>query len=154
MGSLARNLMRGRLSNGDGRVHLQLGPHRLRVPDTLLSGHPALAGRVGEDIVVGIRPELLQLAGTANGDSGSTLELPVALTEALGSDLLVHAELDAESVAAEDDVDVDLDVAAGKSLVTARLSPQSGVKAGAPVRPRVDMDHGHFFAPDTGAALV
>src|ERR687888_266345 len=88
MGSLAMNLLRGRLSNGDGRVHLQLGPHRLRVPDALLSGHPALAGRVGEDIVVGIRPELLQLAGTANGESGWTLELPVALTEALGSDLI------------------------------------------------------------------
>jgi multiple sugar transport system ATP-binding protein len=154
MGSPAMNLLRGRLLNGDSRVHLQLGPHRLRVPDTLLSGHPALAGRVGEDIVVGIRPELLQLAGTANGDSGWTLELPVSLTEALGSDLIVHAELDAESVAAEDDVDVDLEVSEGKSLVTARLSPQSGVKPGRPVRLHVDMEHVHFFAPDSGAALA
>jgi multiple sugar transport system ATP-binding protein len=154
MGSPAMNLVRGRLSNGDGRVHLQLGPHLLRVPDTLLSGHPALAGRVGEDIVVGIRPELLQLAGTANGDSGWTLELPVALTEALGSDLIVHAELDAETVAAAEDIDVDLEVAAGKSLVTARLSPQSGVKPGRPVRLHVDMEHVHFFAPDSGAALA
>jgi multiple sugar transport system ATP-binding protein len=154
MGSPAMNLVRGRLSNGDGRVHLKLGPHTLRVPDTLLSGHPALAGRVGEDIVVGIRPELLQLAATANGDSGWTLELPVALTEALGSDLIVHAELDAESVVAEDDVDVDLEVAEGKSLVTARLSPQSGVKPGRPVRLHVDMEHVHFFAPDSGAALA
>jgi multiple sugar transport system ATP-binding protein len=154
MGSPAMNLLRGRLLNGDSRVQLQLGPHRLRVPDTVLSGHPALAGRVGEDIVVGIRPELLQLAGTANGESGWTLELPVALTEALGSDLIVHAELDAESVAAEDDVDVDLEVADGKSLVTARLSPQSGVKPGRPVRLHVDMEHVHFFAPDSGAALA
>src|SRR4051812_5398920 len=153
MGSPAMNLLRGRLSNGDGRVHLQLGPHRLRVPDTLLSGHPALAGRLGEDVVVGIRPELLQLAGTANGDGGWTLELPVALTEALGSDLIVHAELEAESVAAEEE-DVDLEVAKGKSLVTARLSPQSGVKPGRPVRLRVDMEHVHFFAPDSGAALA
>jgi multiple sugar transport system ATP-binding protein len=104
--------------------------------------------------VVGIRPELLQLAGTANGDSGWTLELPVSLTEALGSDLIVHAELDAESVAAEDDVDVDLEVSEGKSLVTARLSPQSGVKPGRPVRLHVDMEHVHFFAPDSGAALA
>jgi multiple sugar transport system ATP-binding protein len=154
MGSPAMNLVRGRLSNGDGRVHLKLGPHTLHVPDTLLSGHPALAGRVGEDIVVGIRPELLQLAGTATGDSGWTLELPVALTEALGSDLIVHAELDAETVVAEDDLDVDLEVAEGKSLVTARLSPQSGVKPGRPVRLRVDMEHVHFFAPDSGAALA
>jgi multiple sugar transport system ATP-binding protein len=153
MGSPAMNLLRGRLSNGDGPVHLQLGPHRLRVPDTLLSGHPALSGRLGEDVVVGIRPELLQLAGTANGDGGWTLELPVALTEALGSDLIVHAELEAESVAAEEE-DVDLEVAKGKSLVTARLSPQSGVKPGRPVRLRVDMEHVHFFAPDSGAALA
>jgi multiple sugar transport system ATP-binding protein len=154
MGSPAMNLLRGRLANGDGRVHLQLGPHRLRVPDAVLSGHPALAGRVGEDIVVGIRPELLQLAGTTNGDGGWTLELPVSLTEALGSDLIVHAELEAESVAAEDDVDVDLEVSEGKSLVTARLSPQSGVKPGRPVRLHVDMEHVHFFAPDSGAALA
>jgi multiple sugar transport system ATP-binding protein len=154
MGSPAMNLLRGRLSNGESRVHLQLGPHQLRVPDTLLSGHPALAGRVGEDIVVGIRPELLQLAGTANGDGGWTLELPVALTEALGSDLIVHAELEAESVVAEEDIDVDLEPAEGKSLVTARLSPQSGVKPGRPVRLHVDMEHVHFFAPDSGAALA
>jgi multiple sugar transport system ATP-binding protein len=154
MGSPAMNLVRGRLTNGDGRVTLALGTHELRVPDALLSGHPALAGRVGEEIVVGIRPELIELAESRNGDGAFTLELPVALTEALGSDLLVHAELDAESVAAEEDVDVDLDVAAGKSLVTARLSPQSGVKAGAPVRLRVDMDHVHFFAPDSGIALA
>jgi len=154
MGSPAMNLVRGRLSNGDGRVELVLGTHHLRMPDALLAGRPALSGRVGEDIVVGIRPEVLQLASTTNGDGALTLELPVTLTEALGSDLLVHAELDAESVAAEEDVDVDLDIAAGKSLVTARLSPQSGVKAGRPVRLSVDMDHVHFFAPDSGAALA
>ena len=66
----------------------------------------------------------------------------------------MHAELDAETVAAADDVDVDLDVAEGKSLVTARLSPQSGVKPGRPVRLHVDMEHVHFFAPDSGAALA
>jgi multiple sugar transport system ATP-binding protein len=154
MGSPAMNLVRGRLTNGSGRVEVVLGTHRLRLPDTLLSGHPALAGRVGEEVVVGIRPELLELAGTANGNGANTLELPVALTEALGSDLLVHAALDAEAVAPLEDVDVDLELEAGKSMMTARLSPQSGVKAGGPVRLHVDMEHVHFFAPDSGEALA
>jgi multiple sugar transport system ATP-binding protein len=154
MGSPAMNLVRGRLTNGAGRVEVMLGTHRLRVPDTLLSGHPALAGRVGEEVVVGIRPELLELSATANGNGANTLELPVALTEALGSDLLVHAELDAERVEALEDVDVDLEVEAGRSTITARLSPQSGVAPGGSVRLHVDMDHVHFFAPDTGMALA
>jgi multiple sugar transport system ATP-binding protein len=154
MGSPAMNLVRGRLANGSGRVEVLLGTRRLRVPDTLLAVHPALAGRVGEEVVIGIRPELLELAGTPNGNGGGTLELPVALTEALGSDLLVHAELDAETVAPLEDVDVDLEVEAGRSTITARLSPQSGVRPGRLVRLHVDMEHVHFFAPDTGEALA
>jgi multiple sugar transport system ATP-binding protein len=153
MGSPAMNLVRGKLTNGAGRVELVLGSHRLRVPDTVLTRNSALAGRVGEEIVAGIRPEALELAGTTNGNGAASLELPVTLTEALGSDLLVHAEIDAEAATPLDDIDVELEVVRGHSMLTARLSPQAGIKPGQPVRLGVDMERVHFFAPDTGAAL-
>ena len=130
-----------------------LGSHRLRVPDTVLARNPALAGRVGEEIVAGIRPEALELAGTTNGNGAASLDLPVTLTEALGSDLLVHAQIDAEAATPLDDIDVELEVVRGHSMLTARLSPQAGVKPGQSVRLGVDMERVHFFAPDSGVAL-
>jgi multiple sugar transport system ATP-binding protein len=153
IGSPAMNLVRGRLTDGSGRVELVLGGHRLRLPDALLAGRPRLTGRVGEEVVAGIRPEALDLAGTANGHGDAVLELPVTLTEALGSDLLVHAELDAETAAPRDDIDVELEPVRGHSMLTARLSPQAAVAPGRPVRLTVDMERVHFFAPDSGAAL-
>jgi multiple sugar transport system ATP-binding protein len=153
MGSPAMNLVRGKLTNGAGRVELVLGSHRLRVPDAVLSSRPALAGRVGEEIVAGIRPEILELAGTTNGNGGASLELGVTLTEALGSDLLVHAEIDAEAATPREDIDVELEVVRGHSMLTARLSPQAGVRPGQPVRLSVDMQRVHFFDPGSGAAL-
>jgi multiple sugar transport system ATP-binding protein len=159
MGSPAMNLVRGRLSNGSDRVDLALGTHKLRVPDALLSSHPALAGRVGEEIVVGIRPELIELAESRNGAGAFTLELPVALTEALGSDLLVHAELDAPAVCTEEQLEVAREVggdpAAGlvRARLTARLAPDLPIAAGDRVRLRLDPERMHFFDPDTTLAL-
>jgi multiple sugar transport system ATP-binding protein len=101
---------------------------------------------VGEEVIAGIRPEALALG---NGDA--VLELPVELTEALGSDLLVHAEIDAEAAAPTEDIDVDLEIARGCSLLTARLPP--GVRPGDRVRLGVDMERVHFFAADSGQAL-
>src|SRR5215211_882942 len=80
IGSPAMNLVRGRLEEG----LLWLGRHAIPLPDDVAS-RPALAGRVGEAVVAGIRPEALDPTRIGDRDA-AVLELPVALVEALGSD--------------------------------------------------------------------
>ena len=85
-------------------------------------------------MVVGIRPE--SVAQSPNGPvAGRTLELDVALTEALGSDLLVHADVDApvvltadqeelaEDVVPDDAVADDAAAAAGRAGAGGREGP-------------------------------
>jgi ABC-type sugar transport system ATPase subunit len=59
----------------------------------------------------------------------------VLLTEPLGADLLVHAELD------------------GEARLTARVEPDADVEAGDWTRLRIDTERLHFFDPDTTLAV-
>ena len=52
------------------------------------------AGYDGREVVLGIRPEAVTCRSTARTPGASSM-LPVVLTEALGSDLLVHLDVDA-----------------------------------------------------------
>src|SRR4029450_820590 len=61
MGSPAMNLLPGRVvreSDGDGLVS-DLGAQRRVVEPTLAAAHPGLAERVGQQVVLGVRPEAL-----------------------------------------------------------------------------------------------
>ncbi|MBX5443172.1 MAG: ABC transporter ATP-binding protein [Solirubrobacteraceae bacterium] len=161
IGSPAMNLVRGRLVRGDGGAAVQLGSHRLRVPDRVLDARHGLDGRLGREVVVGIRPEAFERADGA--DPEEVLELPVLLTESMGSDLMVHAKLDTPPVithAARETADeigtADPALApehSGYSSVTARLAPDADAVAGRPVRLTVDVDRLHFFDPDTELAI-
>ena len=155
IGSPAMNLARGRLEHDGDRVQLLLGRQRVRLPWHLPE---AVLGRVGEEIVVGIRPEALSYV-PPGVESDSALEAPVTLVESLGSDLLVHCELDAPAVLTEDQLEVAREVGGHpgahqvSARITARLAPDVGVVAGDRVRLGVDLDRMHFFDPDTTLAV-
>src|SRR4051812_1494016 len=111
MGSPAMNLLRADLhADPDGEGYeLAHGSQRLRLPASVLAQRPGLAAYAGREVIVGVRPECV--ARSPNGPvAGRTLELDVALTEALGADVLVHADVDAPIVltgrreAVDDDV--------------------------------------------------
>ena len=159
IGSPAMNLVRGRLEAGDDGLAVWLGAHRVALP----AARPALHARAGEDVIVGIRPEALDHARHAARD-GTVLELRVALAEALGSDTLVHLELDAAGVVAPD---VEIELAAqgidagpptalaerATTLVCARLAPYLAPAPGGIATVRVDPGGLHFFDPETELAL-
>jgi multiple sugar transport system ATP-binding protein len=118
IGSPAMNLLRGRLEHGDDHVEVVIGSQRLRVPDTVLSRRTKLATAIGRDVVIGIRPESLDNSLNGAG-TGRALELPVLITEALGSDMLVHLKLDAGGAMVKEVLDSE------QSTFTARLSPHT-----------------------------
>jgi multiple sugar transport system ATP-binding protein len=135
IGSPAMNLLRGRLVGEDARCVLQLGSRQLSLPDELLERRPALMRRVGEELVVGIRPEALSAAGPAR----PTLEGEVKLVESLGSEVLAHVEVDAVSV---------------RGRVIARLEPTVPVATGDRLALVADPMRFHFFDPQTERALA
>jgi multiple sugar transport system ATP-binding protein len=159
MGSPAMNLIEARLvavSGGDGRptaYDVLVGEQRLRLPDAVLATRPALAAHAGRRVVIGVRPECV--AQSPNGPiAGRTLELDVVLTEALGSDLLVHADVDAPVVLSPDQAELAEDVTlAAATRVTLRLPPGSPARAGSRIRAVIDLERLHFFDPETERAI-
>jgi multiple sugar transport system ATP-binding protein len=151
IGSPAMNLLRGRLELADGRLEVVLGSERLAIADAVLDARPELGRRIDEEVVIGIRPEAVQVAG---GDvpAGCSLELEVVLVEALGSDLLVHLRTDAQRVTVSDAFGGE-DEAGLEARFTARLPPGLRVGVGDRLRLRVDVSGMHVFDPRTGLAL-
>jgi multiple sugar transport system ATP-binding protein len=157
IGSPAMNLLRGRLVAEDTRCVLALGGHRLTLPDELLEDRPGLMQRVGEEVVVGIRPEALSAAGEAR----PSLEGEVMLVESLGSDVLAHVEVDAPAVLAGHQLEAAKEILGSeangtppqRARVTARLEPSVPVAAGERLALKADPLRLHFFDPGTERAL-
>jgi multiple sugar transport system ATP-binding protein len=154
IGSPAMNLLRGRVLREAGRYLLQLGSARLPLPP----GRPELAGRLDEEVVVGIRPEALQATPSDRRDA---LEGDVVLTESLGSDLLAHVEIDAPGVLVGEQLDAARELHGGEgngalprqARLTARLAPSVPLRTGSRLRLAVEAAGMHFFDPHTERAL-
>lgn len=176
IGSPAMNLLPGVVgANDDGGITVRVGAQRLVVDDVLLAAHPTLPDKVGEQVVVGVRPEALDDADQSPGVPGDrVIEATVDLVESLGAELMVHvavslAEDDAPAVvrpavdAAEavargvsSDAEADAvwhDVVGRRGRLVARLSPRSTLSPGDAVKLTVDPAGLHFFDPATGATL-
>jgi multiple sugar transport system ATP-binding protein len=146
MGSPAMNLIAARLAGDE----LLVGSQRLAVPDAVFARRPGLqAYRDGREVVAGIRPEAVSQA--AEGEPG--LDLDVVLTEALGSDLLVHADIDARVVLTADQEELADEVPEAGTRLTLRLPPATGVRAGSRLRAAIDAERLHFFDPQTERAI-
>jgi multiple sugar transport system ATP-binding protein len=153
IGSPAMNLLRARLTGGDGAVTAELGEIALPLPHSLLTRRPGLSQYAGGEIVVGIRPEDIEDAALEPSANGSSLPVRVTLAEALGAEVIAHFPLagDAGGVAAESGM-VAGEVGSG-GLLTARLSPRSDARSGQPLRIAIDLERLHFFDPESGDAI-
>ena len=153
IGAPSMNLRMARLSSGagpDGGWQLQMGSQVLDLPGRVLDAKPALRAYDGADVVVGIRPEAFEDASVAGDGGRPRLSAEVSLSEALGSDLLLHFQLDAPSVEAGDP-----DALEGieDRMVIARVHPRSTARPGSAIELNVDVDELHFFDPETEAAI-
>jgi multiple sugar transport system ATP-binding protein len=101
IGSPAMNVVEADLSRTNGTYTARIGDQELTVPQSVAAARPALAAYDGRRIALGIRPEQLEDASLV-GDGGSRLRGRVLLTEALGSELLAHVELEGKQVLTDD----------------------------------------------------
>ncbi|NEH76024.1 ABC transporter ATP-binding protein [Rhizobium ruizarguesonis] len=145
IGSPSMNLYEAVLN---GRT-LTLGSNSLEIPDRVFEDRPSLNGASNRQVIVGIRPEHMNDA--AIRPSSAEISAPVTLVEALGSESMVHLNIDATRVDAGDP-DAVADIGNEKAAV-ARFSPKSTVRAGDIARIAVDAEELHFFEPDVRTSI-
>jgi multiple sugar transport system ATP-binding protein len=162
IGSPPMNLVQARVERANGGLAARVGQQPLSVPS---SGH-GLEAYVGRTVGLGIRPEHLRDAAAETGALAEhRLRGTVKLTEALGSELLVHLEIPGEPVVTEEVLEVAGDVDAsvrdelesekleGRSVFVARLDTDGRGRADETLEVVCEPRRLHFFDLETGLAI-
>ncbi|MGH9211944.1 MAG: ABC transporter ATP-binding protein [Acidimicrobiales bacterium] len=164
IGSPAMNVLRGVLMpRDDDRVQVRLGDQALTLPARVMTARPELHHHLGDEVLLGVRPEAIALPDDRTPPSESVLELGVVLTELLGSDVLVHCQSEGSALPSARQLDAiegsglstaavvakhDQDGQHGHGLrVAARLPAGSRVAVGERLPLVIDPDRVHFFDP-------
>jgi multiple sugar transport system ATP-binding protein len=167
IGSPAMNLIRSRLIGENGSVYAEFGETRLRLPHSLLEDRHQLQRLVGEEVILGIRPEDIEDAAlTTKSDPEASLDVDVSLAESMGSEVIIHFQIPAESVVVaeagvgkiQDEEDEALksligNDAARSTTMTARLNPRTKARTGESVRLTVDVERLYFFDSTSETAI-
>ncbi len=158
IGSPSMNLFQSSLSQiDDNGVTVSLGSQQIHMPRRVLDAKPALQAYGGKPVTVGMRPEDLEDATlTTDIPAEQRFKADVELVEALGSELMVHASIDAHVATSGDPDAVETEEARATeagALVVGRFSPRSRVNRGETIDIAVTVDRLYFFDPQTGEAI-
>jgi multiple sugar transport system ATP-binding protein len=141
IGSPSMNLYPARLDIVGDTAELILGGQRLTLPPAVVKQSTELTSYNGAELIVGIRPEgLTDPASTgAAAAPGASLTADVQLVEVLGTEQLVHFQLDVQRF--------------GDGAGVARVGPRARIQPHGRTVLAVDTERLHFFDPATGAAI-
>jgi multiple sugar transport system ATP-binding protein len=166
IGSPAMNLVEASLERSNGTLAAVLGDQRISLDVDVLSARPALKSFEGSDVVLGIRPEHLEDASLVRDvPEGKRLRGEIELTEALGSELMVHFKIKAPPALTEEVKELAADVgevavtgledarAEQQTTVVGRFAVESRVKDGETAEVAVDTRALHFFDPKSGLGI-
>jgi multiple sugar transport system ATP-binding protein len=166
IGSPAMNMVEATLERSNGGVLAHVGDRPIALDDETISTHPALHDYDGRTIVLGIRPEDLEDAALASDTPKERrLNGAVGLTEALGSEIMVHFTIDARQAMTEDVRELAQDVGDERSVqetsdsgpakasLVGRFNARSRVRPDQPIEVAVDTRALHFFDPGTGLGI-
>jgi multiple sugar transport system ATP-binding protein len=162
IGSPPMNMALGKLEReGEAGLAVQLGSARVVLAPAAVAARPGLAGYVGRDVAVGIRSEDMEDARLVpDAPATARLRAQVNLTEALGSEIVVHFEIDARRVVTEDTRLLEQHTGAAEVIhhesgtrFVASFAPRSQVKPKDQIEVVIDTERMHFFDPGTGAAI-
>jgi multiple sugar transport system ATP-binding protein len=162
IGSPPMNVLSASIARTAGGHELVLGSQRLALPAHTLDAYPSLAGSDGVRVALGIRPESLYDAATAD-PAWPRLAADVELVENLPPEKLLHLRVDAKPVVTDATVEIaqDIDAAAAEDLrslgkgtvVHARLTGASAVREGTRAEFAIPPSALHFFDLSTGQAI-
>jgi multiple sugar transport system ATP-binding protein len=166
IGSPSMNLLEAKLEKSGERYQVRLGSQTLALDDEALSSHAALKAYEGREIIVGIRPEDMEDPTLASNTSPDRhMKGKVELTEALGSEIMVHFSIDATHAITDDVSDLQKDAGTDRApgagigsggagaVIVGRFNPRSRVKVGDAIDVAVDTRSLHFFDPETSLGI-
>ena len=163
VGSPPMNLVQGLLARAEGDAYtLQVGQANLGIPESVLAQRPALASYAGRKVAIGVRSEDMEDASLKpDAPADRLLDGKITLVEALGSEIVVHFDLDGEPVVTDDTKlvakeagDQAIDVTGGDGVKwVASFAPRSRVSIGNDVKILVDIERMHWFDPETSEAI-
>jgi multiple sugar transport system ATP-binding protein len=161
IGSPAMNFATAALTR-DGGHAVTFAGHTLPLPASLLEDRPGLAGYIGREIILGVRPSDFEDATIAD-PAWPRITITADVTEELGSEIHVLFTIDAPPVhhpSLSDIAGTDTDaeetagvLAGGKSLWTARVAARSKVRSGQPAQLAIDTTNLQFFDPESGLTV-
>jgi multiple sugar transport system ATP-binding protein len=154
IGSPSMNLYEGVLTL-DGQDSVQIGSQRVALAPESLQARPALRQYNGQRVVVGIRPEDFEDAAVATAaPADRRMKATVRLVEALGSELMVHLELDDAKRVNSGDPDAPEELAGeGVANAVAKFSPKSRVNVDQEIEISVASENLHFFDASSHRAI-
>jgi len=165
IGSPPMNMARATILEDGATLRAQLGSQRIRIDPEFVASKPALRAFIGRDVALGVRSEDLSEPGPRHDvPEDQRLRSTAKLTEALGSEIVVHFVLDASPVETEDTKELKADSGhsdaigtatgdAGGTKFVASFHPRSSVKTGGTIEVGVDTTRLYFFDLDTGLAI-
>ncbi|RWN17971.1 MAG: ABC transporter ATP-binding protein [Mesorhizobium sp.] len=147
IGSPSMNLFEATLTGDE----LMSGALAIRLQDAAFVRRPGLKSYAGRKVVFGIRPEDLYDSSLESGRKYQTIPAKVTSIEELGSEQIVHLDIDAVRVDSGDpDAVQDFGLA---SNAVAKFEPTSKVRSGSEIRLALDDTKLHYFDPETHLAI-
>jgi multiple sugar transport system ATP-binding protein len=166
IGSPAMNFFEGTIAPRDGQLEVAFGEQRLAVGGDELDRHTGLGGYGGKNVIVGVRPEHLEDAALVSGAAdGRRFRGLVQLRELLGSEVVVHFQVEAAPAVTDEvrEIAEDVDAAVADELdqqrrrrrtaFVGRFDAVTGVREDEPAEVAVAPGALRFFDPETGHAI-
>jgi multiple sugar transport system ATP-binding protein len=166
IGSPSMNFIETPLKKADGAVQIAVGGQNIEIDRRLLTERKGLEDYLDREVVVGLRPQDFESAELAGeGMRGARIQAKVDLVEGLGTQTLLHFEIDAPPVLTEDVKELAADVGGenveklernaqkGRNAFVAEVNPKSTARRGETVDLAIDTTQLHFFDRDTGRGI-
>ncbi len=162
IGSPAMNMLEATLMRRNGDLVAKLGSQEIALKGETLEQRPALRNYEGQTVVLGVRPEDLEdLTLAPETDADHRLRGTVQLTEALGSEIMVHFVTDAKPAVTEEVRELAEDTGDDRTpqphdthaTLVGRFGARSRVRKDGDVEVAVDTRALHFFDPQTGMGI-
>ncbi len=162
MGSPPMNMCEAKVEVIGGEVWVRIGEQRLHVDAEDVAARPRLREYDGRIVAMGVRAEDLSDASVAtSAPMDRRLRAKAFITEALGSEVMVHFTLDVAAVNSELALDT-ASLEAQKELLATSLTgtpwvasfgPRARVRPGQDIEMAVDTRNLHFFDLETGLTI-
>jgi multiple sugar transport system ATP-binding protein len=166
IGSPSMNFFASKLEQSNGTIRIVMGDQDLTVGESVLDDRPALKDYAGKEVIIGIRPQDFEDAEfKSDASEEERIKISPDLVEAIGTETLVHFEVNAPIVLTDDMRELAEDTGAGeaerlqeraeegRNEFVAQLDPKTKIATGREADLVVDSSRLHFFDTETSQGI-